>query len=124
MIKFLERLKMSESIKEFFEKFKKDTGKMSKLLPDATGGFSQMFAKIMQDGALSVKEKELIAIGIGISIQCEPCIKLHVQKALTAGATKEEILEAASVGIMMSGGPSFTHVPVVIDTLEFLQGDG
>jgi AhpD family alkylhydroperoxidase len=112
---------MSEDIKEFYEKFKKDTGKMNKLIPQAAGGFGQMFVNIMQEGALSIKEKELIALGIGIGIQCEPCIKLHVKKSLEAGATKEEILEAVSVAIMMGGGPAYTHIPLVIDTLEALQ---
>ena len=112
---------MADNTKEFFEKFKKDATKMNQLLPDAIGSFMQMFGKVMKDGALEVKQKELIALGIGVSIHCEPCIKLHVQKALAAGATKEEILEAASVAIMMGGGPAFTHIPIVIDTIEALQ---
>ena len=39
----------------------------------------------------------------------------------TRGKTKEQILEAASVAMMMAGGPALTHIPVVIDTLEALQ---
>ena len=112
---------MAENAKEFFEQFKKDAAKMNQLLPDATGSFMQMFGKIMKDGALGLKEKELIALGIGLASRCEPCIRLHVQKSLAAGATKEEILEAASVAIMMGGGPAYTHIPVVIETLESLQ---
>jgi len=46
---------------------------------------------------------------------------LHVQKCLDAGATKEQILEAASVAVMMGGGPAYTHIPVVMETLETLQ---
>ena len=65
-----------------------------------------MFQSIMKDGVLSLKEKERIAMAIGLAVRCEPCIILHVQKCLDAGATKEEILEAASVVIMMQGGPS------------------
>ena len=110
-----------EDIKAFFEKFKHDSGKMGKAIPDAIQGFSGMFSKIMKDGALSLQQKELIALGIAVGIQCEPCIKLHVQKCLAAGATKEQILEAASVSIMMGGGPAFTHIPIVMDTLEALE---
>ena len=111
---------MSEDVKAFFEKFKNDAAKMNTLLPEATGGFMQMFGKIMKDGALPLKEKELIALGIAVAIQCGPCIKLHVQKCLAAGANKEEILEAASVSLMMGGGPAFTHIPEVIDAIEAL----
>ena len=81
-----------------------------------------MFAKIMKDGALSLKEKEFIALGIGVALRCEPCIRIHTQKCLDVGATKEQILEAASVAVMMGGGPAYTHIPMVIETLEALQG--
>jgi AhpD family alkylhydroperoxidase len=84
-------------------------------------GFGGMFARIMKDGVVSLKTKELIAVSIGVAIQCEPCIRLHVQKCLDAGCTKEEILEATSVAVMMSGGPAYTHMPMVIETIEALQ---
>jgi alkylhydroperoxidase/carboxymuconolactone decarboxylase family protein YurZ len=47
-----------------------------------------------------------------------PCINLHVEKCITAGATPAQILEAAGVAVMMQGGPTFTHVPEVIRALE------
>lgn len=114
---------MSQEIKEFFEKFKKDAGKMKEQTPEMINGFGGLFAKVMDDGAVTVLEKELIAVAIGVAIQCEPCIKLHVKKCRDVGATKEQILEAASVAVMMSGGPAYTHMPVVIDTLETLTGE-
>lgn len=111
---------MSHHIKGFLEKFQADTEKMKQLTPDVMAGFGGMFQKIMKNGALSVKYKELIALAIGLALRCEPCIILHVKKCLEAGATQEEILEAASVVVMMQGGPSFTHIPLVIDALEEL----
>jgi len=109
---------MSEEIKAFYKKFEEDTGKMQKLTPNMFSGFSGLFQKVMSEGALSVQQKELIALAIGVAVRCEPCIVLHVKKALGVGATKEDILEAASVAAMMGGGPVVTHVPVVIDALE------
>ncbi len=111
---------MTDDPKQYFEQFKNDHGKMKELVPDAVSGFSGMFSKIMKDGALSTKEKELIALGIGVAQRCRPCIRLHVQKSLAAGATKEQILEAATVAVMMGGGPAYTHIPVVTETLEAL----
>ena len=111
---------MSHHIKDFLEKFNIHTEKMKELTPDVMTGFGGMFQKIMKKGALSVKNKELIALAIGLAVRCEPCIILHVKKCLEAGATPEEILEAASVVVMMQGGPSYTHVPVVIEALEAL----
>ena len=111
---------MADGVKEFLQQWKSDNAKMLKLMPDAIKGFGGMFQSIMKDGALSLKEKELIALAVGLAVRCEPCIILHVQKCLDAGANKEEILEAASVVIMMQGGPSYTHVPKVIEALETL----
>ena len=65
--------------------------------------------------------EELIALAIGVTQRCTPCIRLHVQKCLQAGATGEQILEAASVAVMMGGGPAYTHIPVVMSALEALQ---
>ena len=110
-----------EETKEFFQKFQGDTEKMKQQIPSITTGFGTLFSKVMGEGALTVREKELIALGIGVAVKCEPCIRLHVEKSLKAGATKEQMLEAASVAVMMGGGPAFTHVPIVIDTLEALE---
>ncbi len=87
-------------------------------LPKAFGGF---FASLMKAGALDVREKELIALGIGLSARCEPCIYSHVEKCLKAGATRDQILEAAGVAVMMGGGPTYTYVPKVIAALDHFE---
>jgi AhpD family alkylhydroperoxidase len=112
---------MASECKEFFDKFKKSVAKMKEQTPDTVNGFATMFGKIMKDGALTLREKELIALGIGTAQCCVPCIRGHVQNCLDASATKEQILEAASVAVMMGGGPVYTHIPVVIETIDTLQ---
>ncbi len=109
---------MVKATKEYYEKFKNDLEKMKSLCPDTLSGFSALFSKTMNGGSLTVREKELIALGASVCQKCTPCIRLHVKKCLDAGATKEQILEAAGVAVMMGGGPAYTHVPVVIDALE------
>jgi len=112
---------MENEAKEFFEKFKNDISRMKEQTPDTVNGFAALFGKVMKDGALSVREKELVALGIGVAQRCVPCIRLHVQKCLDSGATREQILEAASVAVMMAGGPAYTHIPIVMDALEVLE---
>ncbi len=109
---------MSEKVKAFYDKYKKDFGKMSQSIPDTVKGFQALFDATMKDGALPLKTKELIALAIGVAVRCEPCINLHVKKCLAVGATREEILDAVSVCVMMQGGPSFTYLPAVFDALE------
>lgn len=109
---------MSQEIKDFFEKFNNDSGKMKEQAPNMMNGFANLFSKTMSEGSIKSYEKELIAVGIAVAIHCEPCIKMHVKKSLDAGATEEQVLEAAGVAVMMGGGPAFTNIPVVIDTIE------
>jgi AhpD family alkylhydroperoxidase len=111
---------MENETKEFFEKFKNDAAKMKEQIPDTINGFAGLFGKVMKDGAISLKEKEYVALGIAVAQRCTPCIIAHTKKCLEAGATKEQILEAASVAVVMNGGPAYMHIPVVMDTLEAL----
>ncbi len=64
----------------------------------------EMAAKALQDGALSQKYKELIALGISVSEACYGCIEYHVGSAADKGASRPEIIEAAAVAMAMVGG--------------------
>jgi len=86
--------------------------------PDSMQSFQNMMEAIEQEDVLSAKTKELIAIGTAITEQCEWCIAFHVNNALEAGATKEEIREAAWVAVLMGGGPALMHAGLVLEALE------
>ncbi|MHC4744024.1 MAG: carboxymuconolactone decarboxylase family protein [Planctomycetota bacterium] len=109
------------SAQEFFDKYKESMEKMRTQSRATVTGFAGLFSKTMAEGVLAVKEKELVAVGIAVASQCEPCIKLHVKKCLEIGASREEILEACGVAVMMGGGPAYTHVPMVIETMDELE---
>jgi AhpD family alkylhydroperoxidase len=110
----------AENVKSFYEKFQKDAGKMQKESPEMVKAFMGLFHSTMSEGALDVKTKELIALTAALAVRCEPCIYMHVQKCVAAGATRKEILETAAVVVMMQGGPAFTYIPKVMDALEAL----
>ncbi|HUV39304.1 MAG TPA: carboxymuconolactone decarboxylase family protein [Planctomycetota bacterium] len=112
---------MSNDTKAYYSKWKQDFEKMKVHTPAAFQGFAALFSKTMAENTLPVKTKELVAVGIAVAQRCVPCINLHVQKSLAAGANAEEILEAASVAVMMAGGPAYTHLPVVMDALSALE---
>lgn len=110
---------MSEA-KEFYEKIGGRMEKMKKDLPAMSAGFGALFGKVMTDGALGLREKELVALGIAVAANCKACIAAHTKKCLEAGASREQILEAAAVAVVMGGGPAYMHVPEVIEALEAL----
>lgn len=106
--------------KKILEQFGNDLEKMKAQTGDMVGAFGNLFGKTMSDGVLTVKQKELIALGIAVAVQCEPCIALHVKKSIDAGVSKEEMLEACGVAVLMAGGPAYMHVPMVINAIEQL----
>lgn len=113
---------MASEVAEFFSAWQADRQKMKEQTPELARAFGTFYQSVMKEGALSVREKELIALGIGLALRCTPCVNLHVQGSLKAGATREQILEAAGVTVMMQGGPGFTHVPDVLAVLDHLEG--
>lgn len=91
---------------------------------DAVKAFGGLHVAAMHSGTLSTREKELIALGIGIALRCENCIYSHVRAAVKAGADRAQILETASVAVMMSGGPGYTYLPRVVEALDALKERG
>ena len=63
------------------------------------------------DGALSHKQKELIALAIAVAKQCDGCIASHARGAARRGATVDEVAEALGVAIVMNGGPGTVYAP-------------
>ena len=81
--------------------------------------FIDMEQKTYQDGSLSKLQKELIAIGISVVINCESCMEWHIKQALDEGATDSEIIEAIEVGIEMGGGPATVSARFAMNVLDF-----
>jgi AhpD family alkylhydroperoxidase len=79
--------------------------------------FFDLFDTLMNSGSLSVKEKELIALGIAAAGTCDPCIRLHVDNCLSANASPEEIIEAAGVAVVMAGGPACMNAKKIANIL-------
>jgi AhpD family alkylhydroperoxidase len=88
------------------EGFMEGVGRLSEEIPESINGILAFMEAAEADGALSAKTKELIAIGTIVYHRCEDCMAVHVRKALEAGATRQEILEAGAVGMVFGGGPS------------------
>ena len=109
-----------------YERWPASIAAMKDAAPDLTRGFGGMFQKLMGEGALSVREKELIALGIGMALRCESCVYSHAEKAAKHGATREQLIELAGVVVTMQGGPGYVYVPKLLEAMDALglTGDG
>jgi AhpD family alkylhydroperoxidase len=74
-------------------------------------GYNALHKAAMAEGALTVKVKELIALAISITRECDGCIAAHARGAARQGATTEEVAEMIGVAIAMNGGPGTVWGP-------------
>lgn len=84
-------------------------------IPDVYKGYSALSTAAMASGALGVKSKELIALGISVTLRCDGCIAAHARGASIAGASREEAAEAIGVAILLNGGPGTVYGPRAFD---------
>ena len=80
--------------------------------------FLQMEEATYSNGALTKKQKELIAVGISVVINCESCMEWHITQAASAGASMKEVLEAIEVGIELRGGPATVSARFALEVMD------
>ncbi|MCD6240231.1 carboxymuconolactone decarboxylase family protein [Candidatus Bathyarchaeota archaeon] len=93
-------------------------GKMGEEYPKLAGPFMVFLRRVEEQGALDTKTKELISIALSVACKCKWCIAFHTKNALDAGATKDEIVEACYVAILMAGGPAFMYTRLVLEAID------
>lgn len=84
---------------------------LRRAIPGVYKGFSELHNSAMAPGALDTKTKELIALAIAVTRQCDGCIASHARSAAHHGATEAEVAEALGVTILMNGGPGTVYAP-------------
>ena len=76
----------------------------------------------MADGALSAKEKALIAYSVALALQCPYCIDSYTQTLLEMGVSRDAIFEASHVTAAMRAGTTMAHILImknIVNKLEF-----
>jgi AhpD family alkylhydroperoxidase len=61
------------------------------------------------DGAIPLKYRELIALGVALTTQCPYCLDVHTGNARKAGATREELAEVVHIAAALRAGAALTH---------------
>lgn len=97
-------------------------GDLGRLSPGTVRGYRELSEAGNKTAHLDAKTRELIAIAVGVTRQCDGCITTHVHAARTAGATTEEIAEALGVAIAVNAGAALVFSARVIDAA--LEGQG
>jgi 4-carboxymuconolactone decarboxylase len=87
------------------ERFKE----LGKYRPDLFDNFMNYYQGVMAAGALTLKEKALIALAVAHAVQCPYCIDAYTRVSLEAGSNLEEMTEAIHVAAAIRGGAALIH---------------
>jgi AhpD family alkylhydroperoxidase len=96
---------------------------LSEAIPGVVSGYSALHTAAMAEGALTMRMKELVALAIAITRECDGCISAHARGAARRGASVAEVTEMIGVAIMMNGGPGLVWGPRALAAFhEFADG--
>ncbi len=82
---------------------------MSRNAPELGRKFFDWYGAVFEDGALSAREKSLIALAVAHAVQCPYCIDAYTQDSLEKGADLDQMTEAVHVAVAIRGGASMVH---------------
>ncbi|MFP4034287.1 MAG: carboxymuconolactone decarboxylase family protein [Desulfovermiculus sp.] len=100
--------------KETLKELQTGVTKLARTQKDFVRAMMNLSEMAAQDGALPRKMKKLIFVALSVQQKCSYCIAHHVHDAMDAGATAEEIYEAAQVAVAMGGGPSLAYTATLV----------
>ena len=77
--------------------------------PELAKKFFDWYGAVFADGALSAREKSLIALAVAHAVQCPYCIDAYSQDALEKGSDLDQMTEAVHVAAAIKGGAALVH---------------
>ena len=92
---------IAEDLKKF--------GNVSDYVPELGEEFFKWYGHVFEDGALSKKEKSLMALSVAIAIGCPYCIDAYTNDAMKLGYSAEQMTEASHVASAIRGGASLVN---------------
>jgi len=87
----------------------KKFGNVAEFGPELAEKFFSWYDDVFKEGALTVREKSLIALAVSHAIQCPYCIDAYTSGSLKNGATEEQMMESVHVASAIRGGASLVH---------------
>jgi AhpD family alkylhydroperoxidase len=91
---------------------------MARANPDIVKAYAGLSGANAKSTRIDAKTRELIALDVAITLRCDGCINAHTDAAIRAGATKEEIVDALGVAIMVNAGAAMVYSARAIDAFD------
>lgn len=84
-------------------------GEVGRGAPELANKFFEYYSAVFAEGALTQREKSLIALAVAHAVQCPYCIDAYSQDALQKGSNLDQMMEAVHVAAAIRGGASLVH---------------
>jgi AhpD family alkylhydroperoxidase len=100
---------------EYQKQLSTTIGEIGRSSPDIIRGYRTLSDAGSKTAKLDAKTRELIALAVAVTLRCDGCITVHTDAAVKQGATKEELVEALGVAIMVNAGAALVYSARTID---------
>lgn len=86
--------------------------------------FFNLDTNTYKDGALPAQTKELLGLVASTVLRCNDCIDFHLEQCAKTGSTKDEIVDALNIALVVGGSIVIPHLRHAVETLEILEQEG
>ena len=107
---------------EFMSEREKQNEVVMKYAGQPIKRFFSLDNQTYKEGALSVKQKEMLGLVASLVLRCDDCIKYHIIKCHHEGVTSEELAEALNVGVLVGGSITIPHLRRALALWDELEG--
>ena len=97
-------------------------GKITEWSEELGNKFFDYYGAVFQEGALTQREKSLIALAVAHTEQCPYCIDAYTKDGLQRGITNKEMMEAVHVGAAIKSGATLVHGVMMMNKVNKLDG--
>ena len=87
-------------------------------IPNVMRAYAQLSVAALEPGDLSAETKQLAALAIAITRECDGCIVAHIRHLVRLGVTRRQVAELIGVAISMNGGPGTVWGPRALSAFD------
>jgi alkylhydroperoxidase/carboxymuconolactone decarboxylase family protein len=96
-------------------------GNISEWQPEMGRKFFDYYGEVFKEGALTEREKALIALAVAHAVQCPYCIDAYTTDSLQKGADEAQMMEAVHVAAAIKGGAALVHGVMMMNKAKELS---
>jgi len=96
----------------------KKFSKITDLQEELGTKFFDWYGSVFKPGALTAREKALIALAVSHAVQCPYCIDAYTDSCMKKGADEEQMMEAVHVAAAIKGGAVLVHGVQMMNEME------